>query len=72
MDPLTNLGRWIVYVGLLLVAIGGILPENAGALIEAGADFVAVSAGVWQHPDGPAAAIRAFDLVLAGAGFESG
>ena len=25
MDPLTNLGRWIIYVGLLLVAIGGII-----------------------------------------------
>lgn len=46
------------------VAIGGITPENAGGLAAAGADFVAVSAAVWGHPDGPAAAIRAFDAVL--------
>ena len=31
---------------------------------EAGADFVAVSAGVWDHPDGPAAAVRAFTEIL--------
>lgn len=42
------------------VAIGGITVQNCRPLIEAGADFLAVSAGVWQHPDGPAAAVRAF------------
>ena len=31
------------------------------ALVEAGADFLAVSAGVWEHPDGPEAAVRAFN-----------
>jgi thiamine-phosphate pyrophosphorylase len=43
------------------VAIGGITVENAGPLIEAGADFLAVSAGVWSHPQGPAAAVKAFN-----------
>ena len=43
------------------VAIGGITVENAPALIEAGADFLAVAAGVWEHPDGPEAAVRAFN-----------
>src|ERR1700761_7491166 len=38
------------------VAIGGITITNAPALIEAGADFLAVSAGVWEYPDGPEAA----------------
>lgn len=47
------------------VAIGGITVETAGALAQAGADFVAVSAGVWSHPDGPAAAVRAFNQALA-------
>jgi len=42
------------------VAIGGITVDNADGLAEAGADFLAVSAGVWQYPDGPAAAVRAF------------
>lgn len=46
------------------VAIGGITVENCDPLIEAGADFLAVSAGVWSHPDGPAAAVEAFTRKL--------
>ena len=34
-------------------------------LIEAGADFVAVSGGVWSHKDGPAAAVKAFNEIFA-------
>ncbi|WP_313577030.1 thiamine phosphate synthase [Brevundimonas sp.] len=49
------------------VAIGGVTAENAAGLAAAGADFVAVSAGVWAHPQGPAAAMRAFDATLASA-----
>ncbi|MEP2736701.1 MAG: thiamine phosphate synthase [Erythrobacter sp.] len=30
------------------VAIGGITPENCGPLVEAGADFIAVSGAVWN------------------------
>jgi thiamine-phosphate pyrophosphorylase len=48
------------------VAIGGITVDNAKALVEAGADFLAVSGGVWAHPEGPAAAVRAFDTLMAG------
>lgn len=43
------------------VAIGGITPDNCGRLIEAGADFIAVISSVWNHPEGPAAAVRQFD-----------
>lgn len=46
------------------VAIGGITVETAGELARAGADFVAVSAGVWSRPGGPAEAVRAFEAVL--------
>jgi len=46
------------------VAIGGVTPANAGELARAGADFVAVSAAVWDAPAGPAAAVRAFDQAL--------
>ena len=46
------------------VAIGGITPENCGALVSAGADFIAVSAGVWAHPGGPAEAVRAFNAAI--------
>lgn len=47
------------------VAIGGITVENARAVAAAGADFLAVSAGVWSHPHGPAAAVAALALQIA-------
>ncbi len=47
------------------VAIGGITVANAPALVEAGADFLAVAAGVWEHPDGPQAAVKAFNALFA-------
>ena len=46
------------------VAIGGITIENAAPLIAKGADFLAVSAGVWAHPEGPAEAVRRFSQLL--------
>ena len=49
------------------VAIGGITVENCSPLVAAGADFIAVSAGVWSHPAGPAAAVAAFNSQIAGA-----
>ena len=47
------------------VAIGGITAANCGPLVAAGADFLAVSAGVWRYADGPAAAVRAFEAEIA-------
>lgn len=47
------------------VAIGGITVENAPVLIEAGADFLAVSAGVWEHRGGPEQAVREFNALFA-------
>jgi thiamine-phosphate pyrophosphorylase len=46
------------------VAIGGITIDNAGPLIEAGADFLAVSSGVWNYPQGPAAAVKVFNTLF--------
>ena len=46
------------------VAIGGITVENAAPLIAAGADFLAVSSGVWNHPQGPEAAVKAFNALF--------
>lgn len=43
------------------VAIGGITVENGGPLVQAGADFLAVASGVWDHPEGPQAAVRRFN-----------
>ena len=49
------------------VAIGGITVANARTLVDAGADFLAVSAGVWEHPDGAEAAVREFNALFASA-----
>jgi thiamine-phosphate pyrophosphorylase len=46
------------------VAIGGITTANALPLVEAGADFIAVAAGVWEHVQGPEAAVRAFNQIF--------
>ena len=48
---------WNEAIEIPSVAIGGITTDNAAQVIAAGADFIAVSAGVWQHADGPVAAI---------------
>lgn len=45
--------------GCTRVAIGGITPENAPGLVAAGADLLAVIAGVFDAPD-PLAALRAY------------
>jgi thiamine-phosphate pyrophosphorylase len=58
---------WASTMVVPCVAIGGITVENAGPLIEAGADFLAVSAGVWNYPQGPAAATKAFQALFASA-----
>jgi thiamine-phosphate pyrophosphorylase len=47
------------------VAIGGITADNAAGMAAAGADFVAVSSGVWDHPQGPAAAVKAINAAIA-------
>ena len=62
-DP-SILSWWGTMFELPSVAIGGITPANARPLVDAGADFLAVSAGVWAHPDGEAAAVEAFAAVL--------
>lgn len=58
----TGLLEWWSYATTLpSVAIGGITPENCRPIVRAGADFLAVSSAVWNHPEGPAAAIKAFE-----------
>lgn len=58
------LGIWQETTEIPCVAIGGITVETAGMLAAAGADFVAVSAGVWSHPQGAAKAVEAFNSAL--------
>jgi thiamine-phosphate pyrophosphorylase len=52
------------------VAIGGITPENCPPLVRAGADFLAAAGGVWDHTEGPAAAVKAFNEAIADAATE--
>jgi thiamine-phosphate pyrophosphorylase len=62
-DP-SILAWWSRLFEMPSVAIGGITPDNAGVLVEAGADFLAVCGAVWNHPGGSAAAVEAFRDVL--------
>ena len=55
---------WQETVETPCVAIGGITIATAADVARAGADFVAVSGGVWAHPDGAAEAVKAFNLKL--------
>ena len=55
---------WQETMQIPCVAIGGITLENAAGLVAAGADFLAVSAGVWAHPQGPADAVRRFNALF--------
>jgi thiamine-phosphate pyrophosphorylase len=59
------LSIWQEVMEIPCVAIGGITADNAAGLAEAGADFLAVSAGVWGHAGGPAAAVRALNAAIA-------
>lgn len=55
---------WSELMTVPCVAIGGIEADNCGPVIEAGADFIAVCAGVWRHPAGPAEAVRALQRAI--------
>jgi len=59
---LATLTWWQSIFELPCVAIGGITPANCGPIVEAGADFIAVSGAVWNGDE--AAAVRAFADVL--------
>lgn len=65
--PLDLLEWWSGISTVPSVAIGGIETSNCGPLAAAGADFLAVVGGIWSHPDGPAAAVRAFARAIAAA-----
>ncbi|MEK7245498.1 MAG: thiamine phosphate synthase [Pseudomonadota bacterium] len=61
---------WAEIMVVPCVAIGGITPENCAPLVRAGADFLAAVSAVWEHPKGPAAAVKAFNKAIAGAAEE--
>ncbi len=55
---------WQEMIEIPCVAIGGITVENARPLVMAGADFLAVSSGVWNYAGGPGAAVAAFNAMF--------
>jgi thiamine-phosphate pyrophosphorylase len=61
------LSAWSAMTTVPSVAIGGITPQNCAPLVQAGADFLAVVSAVWDHPEGPAAAVREFNAAIAAA-----
>ncbi|MCC7271557.1 MAG: thiamine phosphate synthase [Alphaproteobacteria bacterium] len=61
------LEAWTQATTVPCVAIGGIKPENCAPLVRAGADFLAVVTGVWDHPDGPGAGVAAYVRAIAAA-----
>ena len=58
-----NLGEARSRLRVPIVAIGGITPGNAGALLAAGADWLAVVSAVFGADDVRAAARRFTDLI---------
>ena len=58
------LGIWQESMQTPCVAIGGITVETASELAQAGADFLAVSAGVWAYGAGPAQAVTDFNRAM--------
>jgi thiamine-phosphate pyrophosphorylase len=65
MAELETLRLWSQFTEVPCVAIGGITLDNAEPVIKAGADFIAVSGSIWNHRDGPVAAVKAFNALLA-------
>lgn len=63
---------WSELFELPCVAIGGITVENCAPLVAAGADFLAVVGGIWNHPAGAAAAVKAFNAEIERAAEASG
>ncbi len=55
---------WSALVETPSVAIGGITVDNAAPLIKSGADFLAVSGGIWNYANGPAQAVTDFNRVI--------
>jgi thiamine-phosphate pyrophosphorylase len=58
------LRRWTQRSKVPSCAIGGITAANLAPLVRAGVNLLAILGGVWSHPDGPAAAVRAINAAI--------
>lgn len=57
------LSWWSSLFEIPCVAIGGITPDNAQPLLDAGADFISICQAVWGQDD-PGAAVKRFQEVM--------
>lgn len=55
---------WAPLFEIPCIALAGRSIDGVGTLAEAGAEFVALRAGCFEHPDGPAAAVAAANRIL--------
>lgn len=55
---------WTTNSVIPCVAIGGIKDHNCAPLVASGADFIAVVTAVWNHPEGPAEAVRKLNAAI--------
>lgn len=55
---------WAEMMEVPCVAVGGITPENVGRVLKTGCEFVCAVSAVWDHPEGPGEAVRAFARAL--------
>jgi thiamine-phosphate pyrophosphorylase len=68
MAEIETLRWWAEFMEIPCVAIGGITAQNCAPLVQAGAEFLAVSAAVWQHLEGAAAGVREMVKAIGNAG----
>ncbi|MDE1896775.1 MAG: thiamine phosphate synthase [Rhodospirillales bacterium] len=67
MAEIDTLKIWAETMEVPCVAIGGITAENCTPLVQAGAEFLAVSNAVWNHRQGATAGIKAMIDAIKGA-----
>src|SRR5215510_10367439 len=58
------LRQWAAESAVPSCAIGGITADNLAPLVRAGANLLAIIGGVWNHPAGPAAGVRAINAAI--------
>lgn len=58
------LAWWQDFMEIPVVAIGGINSKNAQEIINARADFIALSSGVWKHPKGAIFALEELNEII--------
>ncbi len=68
LETIELIDWWAALMEVPCVALGGITAQSCGQFVAAGADFLAVDAAIWGHPDGPAAGVAALRSAIAAAG----